>query len=234
MEECLQTAVLHIQQLNCLCRICGSRSKKFCFDRKALLCTLHTDAIRIHHDLGISHGKRSHHSETICRKCYMCLAKLKKTDSEHTAQTAKYGIGKSFSMWTKPTVFTRFLPQVLSGSHQFHVTIDVLYLTTSGQLSCLKKVARATRLKSPRQLTLWHPVAALYFSRQYSTHIAHTEPSVTDSASLWKKRKFQTHRGNILKHSLYHILTCFTLSRFRRGAGWNQNQRRLTERESLY
>ena len=110
MEECLQTAVLHIQQLNCLCRICGSRSKKFCFDRKALLCTLHTDAIRIHHDLGISHGKRSHHSETICRKCYMCLAKLKKTDSEHTAQTAKYGIGKSFSMWTKPTVFTRFLP----------------------------------------------------------------------------------------------------------------------------
>ena len=37
--------------------------------------------IRIHHGLDISHDKQSHHSETICRKCYMCLAKLNRTDS---------------------------------------------------------------------------------------------------------------------------------------------------------
>ena len=110
MGERLHTAVLHVKRLNCLCRICGSRSKKFCSDRKALLCAPHTDAIRIHQDVDMSHDKQLQHSETICRKCYMRLAKLKKTDSEHTAQTAKYGIGKSFSMWTKPTVFTRFLP----------------------------------------------------------------------------------------------------------------------------
>ena len=74
--------------------------KKFRCDRKALLCAPHTDAIRIHHDLDMSHDKQLQHSETICRKCYMRLLKLKKTGSEHTAQTAKYDIEKSSSIWT--------------------------------------------------------------------------------------------------------------------------------------
>ena len=51
--------------------------------------------IRIHHGLDISHDKQSQHSETICRKCYMCLAKLKRTDSECGAQTAKHDIENS-------------------------------------------------------------------------------------------------------------------------------------------
>ena len=55
--------------------------KMFHCDRKALLCTPHTVTVRIHHGLDISHDKQSQHSETICRKCYMCLAKLKGTDS---------------------------------------------------------------------------------------------------------------------------------------------------------
>lgn len=74
--------------------------KKFCCDRKALLCTPHTDAIRIHHGLDFSHDKQSQHSKTICRKCYMRLAKLKRTDSEYTARAAKHDIENSLSIWT--------------------------------------------------------------------------------------------------------------------------------------
>ena len=101
MDESHYTEELHLQRVSALYRLCCRRSKKAFDDRKVLLCKTYAADLYALHQIDISSDTVSKHSDTLCRPCYMCLMRLKrsKVPSYFTLQAAKEDTDESSDIW---------------------------------------------------------------------------------------------------------------------------------------
>ena len=95
----------HVTRLNCLCRICGNRSrspKEMQKNKKPSLCTTYQDSILIFCQMDISNDIHVKHSKTVCSRCAINI-RLLRTSDRHRERLVKKTVNLlslSKHLWT--------------------------------------------------------------------------------------------------------------------------------------
>ena len=99
MAGTVHTQELHMQRLNSICRVCGDRSKRKYEKKKGSLCANYAEEIETYYGLAVSEDSRLKFSQTMCRKCYQRLNRMKKSVNKETLEHSQADKERSKDIW---------------------------------------------------------------------------------------------------------------------------------------
>ena len=99
MAGTVHTQELHMQRLNSICRVCGDRSKRKYEKKKGSLCANYAEEIETYYGLAASEDSRLKFSQTMCRKCYQRLKRMKKSVNKETLEHSQADKECSKDIW---------------------------------------------------------------------------------------------------------------------------------------
>ena len=101
METDRHTEGVHKERLNCLCRVCGGRSKKRYSEASLRYCNYVESELRKYHHINILRDSSDSHSKTMCSMCFSRIYTLKRSENVTTLQNAKADSDYASDLWIR-------------------------------------------------------------------------------------------------------------------------------------